>query len=86
LESVEAHLGTRQYPRIRIGIGGASVRDLVDHVLTRFAADEAIAMEQTIGLAADAIELALTSGFETAMNRYNRSAQTAPDGEAEGEG
>jgi len=82
LESIERHLGTRVYPRVRIGVGGPGERDLVDHVLSRFRANERPLVEEAISLAADAVETALRDGFEAAMNRYNRT--TAP-AEQEGE-
>ena len=72
LESVQAHLNTQDYPRIRIGVGGAGGRELIDHVLGRFRPDEREAMDASLDLAADAVEYALREGFENAMNVYNR--------------
>ncbi|MBM3493053.1 MAG: aminoacyl-tRNA hydrolase [Armatimonadetes bacterium] len=83
LESIEAHLGTRAYPRVRIGIGGASATDLIGHVLARFSRSESVAIAEAVALAADALETALSQGFETAMNRYNRSPAKAEEGKAE---
>ena len=40
LKSVEAHLGTREYPRLRIGIGDQQGEDLADYVLGKFSAEE----------------------------------------------
>lgn len=72
LESVERHLGTQAYPRVRIGVGGARPGELVDHVLSRFRPEERPVIEAAIDLAADAVEAALRDGFEQAMNLYNR--------------
>jgi PTH1 family peptidyl-tRNA hydrolase len=73
LESIEAHLGSRGFPRIRIGIGGSDRGDLVSHVLARFTVVEREKMAVVIERAADAVETALAEGFEAAMNRFNRS-------------
>jgi PTH1 family peptidyl-tRNA hydrolase len=40
LKSIEASLGTRDYPRLRLGIGESQYEDLVDHVLGRFSDEE----------------------------------------------
>lgn len=78
LESIERHLSTRDYPRIRIGVGAPGGRDLVNHVLSRFRAEERPLVEDAVSLAADAVETALRDGFAAAMNRYNRSAAADP--------
>lgn len=71
LVSIEDHLGTQEYARIRIGVGPAPTPDLASHVLSPFAPSERPVMDAAVDLAADAVELALREGFERAMNRYN---------------
>lgn len=70
LESVLVHLGTERVPRLRVGIGGAR-GSLTGHVLGKFSADEQEMLDQAVESAADAVELANTSGFDAAMNRFN---------------
>jgi len=73
LKSIEAHLGTDQYPRMRVGVGrGSAERDMADHVLSRFEPDERGVIAETIGKAADAVEAFLSEGIDAVMNRYNR--------------
>ncbi len=72
LESIERHLSTQEYPRVRIGVGGARPGELIDHVLSKFRPDERAAIAEALDLAADAVEMALRDGFEQAMNVYNR--------------
>ncbi|MBK9388537.1 MAG: aminoacyl-tRNA hydrolase [Planctomycetes bacterium] len=72
LKSIERHLGTQGYPRLRIGIG-APKRDTVDHVLSRFSKQEreeiAIALEH----AADLVERWIDGApLAELMNRSNR--------------
>lgn len=73
LQSIVNHLGTTEVPRLRIGIGAAAGEGLTDHVLGRFERDEWPLVEKTVSRAADAIELAQTSGAETAMNIFNQT-------------
>ncbi len=72
LTSIEQHLHTRDYLRIRIGVGGAQPGRMVDHVLGKFRAPEREAIAEAIERACDAVELALSEGFEKAMNRFNQ--------------
>jgi PTH1 family peptidyl-tRNA hydrolase len=71
LKSLIGHLGD-DFPRLRIGVGrGDMRRDLADHVLARFEADEAAEVERMTARAADASEMFITSGIEAVMNAYN---------------
>jgi len=71
LKNVIAHLG-EDFSRLRIGVGrGDSRRDLADHVLAKFDADEAADVVRMIGRAADAAETFITSGIAAVMNQYN---------------
>jgi PTH1 family peptidyl-tRNA hydrolase len=72
LTSVIQSLHTQEIPRIRIGVGAAP-GDMIHHVLTRFQKTELEDMQEAYVLAADAVECAVTLGFETAMNRYNKT-------------
>lgn len=75
LESVEAHLGTRGYPRIRVGIArpASVVRDIANHVLGRFTADERVVLEKVLIRSAEQAETWLKDGLAKAMNLYNGS-------------
>ena len=74
LRSVAQALGTLDYPRLRIGVGrGDERRDLADHVLSRFDADEMPGIEAAIARAADAAEAFVTTDIDAVMNSYNRS-------------
>jgi peptidyl-tRNA hydrolase, PTH1 family len=72
LKSLIELLGAETFARLRIGVGrGDARRDLADHVLARFDADERSAVEEAVGRAADAAELFLDEGIDAVMNRYN---------------
>lgn len=72
LLSIEAALGTREFPRLRIGVGAPEGgEDLADHVLASFTADEKRALPDCIERAADAVEWVLELGLEKARPRIN---------------
>ena len=72
MKSIIQHVGD-QFPRLRIGVGrGDPQWDLADHVLSRFARDERDAAAQAIATAADAVEMFVEEGLESAMNRFNQ--------------
>ena len=72
LESIEAHLGTRQYPRLRIGIGRENAaREITGYVLGAFRRADVELLEKVLDRAQDQIECWLDDGIGKAMNRYN---------------
>ncbi len=78
LRSVARMLGTIDYPRLRVGVGMGDVRrELADHVLSRFEAEEIPGIEAAIARAADAAEAFVTSSIDAVMNTYNRDPETA---------
>jgi len=80
LKSIIASLGTDQFPRLRIGVGGGSLRNLSSHVLGKFDAAEESVIEAAIEKAVDAVEVFVTVGIVAAMDRYNRKDdKTAED-------
>ena len=72
LESVEEHLGTREFPRLRIGIGRKdSSRQITNYVLGQFAKDEADLLEKVLTRAAGQVECWAGGGITKAMNQFN---------------
>ncbi len=74
LESVELALGSRVYPRLRIGVGPVpeEVDDLADFVLAPFTRSEARTLSELLPEMADAVECWVADGIERAMNRFNK--------------
>lgn len=73
------HLGTQEFARVRIGIGRPPGRmPARDYVLQPFSGDDAITAQQVVERAADAVELWLKSGLETAMSTYNGDVTSPP--------
>jgi PTH1 family peptidyl-tRNA hydrolase len=74
LKSIAQHLGTIDYPRLRIGVGrGDAERDLADHVLARFGAEEGPAVTEAVGRAVAAVDLWIAEGLVRMMNSFNRA-------------
>ncbi len=71
VESILAHLGTTEVPRLRLGIGRPAVGDPVDYVLSDWPPDELAIMDDAYGRAVDAIDCFVREGIVAAMNRYN---------------
>jgi PTH1 family peptidyl-tRNA hydrolase len=73
LASIEQALGSREYARLRIGVGSPERPgiDLADWVLAPPPADEESAVLESMERMGDAVECWLTEGVEPAMNRYN---------------
>lgn len=74
LKSIEAALGSREYARLRIGIGPVppDTGDLADWVLEPMPAADRATVDGLLDTMADAVECWLAEGIEPAMNRYNR--------------
>ena len=80
LESIEQHLGTREYPRLRIGIGRLEgAREITGHVLGRFNSTEAAVVDKVLTVAADQAEAWLTAGIQKAMSQFNGAVEGAVD-------
>lgn len=74
LKSIIASLGTRDFARLRIGIGrpGECAREsVVDYVLGDFSRDEREVLEEVLDRAADAVDCWVKYGIGAAMNRFN---------------
>lgn len=73
LASIEQALGSREYVRLRIGVGSPHLPeiDLADWVLSPPPADEESAVLEAMERMGDAVECWLAEGVEPAMNRFN---------------
>ncbi len=73
LKNIISHLGTDQFPRLKVGVGGKPDPDydLADWVLGKFHGPDRKTMDETVKRAADGVECILRDGCEKAMNRFN---------------
>ena len=78
LRSVTAALGTREYLRVRVGIGRPPGRmDPADFVLHDFSAAERKALPDILERSADAVEVLLQRGLAAAQNEFHGAAESA---------
>lgn len=82
MKSAIAHLGTQNFPRLRVGIGSPpnhrGDKDSVSHVLGKFSAEETSVIDDILQLTQDAIEMSLKDGVSKAMSLYNNRAIALP--------
>ncbi len=73
LESIEQHLGSREFARLKVGIDRTKDgrREITGHVLGKFSRDEAKMLEKVLQRAADQAECWVAEGIQKAMNRFN---------------
>ena len=71
IQSLITELGSRDFPRLKIGIGGVPGSRLTGHVLGRFREEEREVAEKALASAVDAVQVALSEGVSKAANRYN---------------
>ena len=73
LKNIIQHLGTDQFPRVKVGVGEKPHPDydMADWVLGKFQGEDRKAIDQAVQRAADAVECLLREGPERAMSRFN---------------
>ena len=73
LKNIIQHLGTDQFPRLRLGVGEKPHPDydLADWVLGKFQGEDKKQVEAAVKKAADAIECILSQGLDKGMNKFN---------------
>jgi peptidyl-tRNA hydrolase, PTH1 family len=77
LRSVTSHLGTRDYYRVRVGIGRPPGRmDPASYVLRDFSAAERKELALVFDRAADATETLISQGLAAAQNMFNGSGRS----------
>lgn len=70
--SLQAALGSKDFPRVRVGIGRPDEdEDAADRVLGEFRPEEYPLVEETLARAAAAVQSLIREGLAAAMGRYN---------------
>ena len=81
LESVESALGTRAFPRLKLGIARPqqAQRDIVGHVLAPISPAEKPVWQQILQRAVQQVECWTAEGVTVAMNRFNGALPAEPE-------
>ena len=73
LKNIIQHLGTDQFPRLKVGVGGKPHPDydMADWVLGKLQGEDKKIMDDAAVRAAQAVECLLSQGIDRAMNQFN---------------
>ncbi len=71
VESVIEALGSKAFPRVRVGVGRPAGAGAIDYVLAPPAGEERRILDASVEQAADAVEVVLGEGVVPAMDRFN---------------
>ena len=72
LRSINQHIKSQDFVRVRIGIGKPRNKEQgADHVLKRVPLQERQILDEAVARSADALELIIASGTDVAMREYN---------------
>jgi len=71
LRDIVAKTGTKDFVRLRLGIGRPEVGGVTDWVLSPFRADELDMLSEQLDVAADALEMIVRDGPVAAQNEFN---------------
>lgn len=71
IKSILQHLGSDEFPRLKLGIGASRPGEMVGHVLGKFAPDEREALENMLATAVEAVQLSRSQGIAAAANRHH---------------
>lgn len=73
VESIIAALGSRDFVRVRVGVGRPPPgMDPVDYVLLDFSPTDRLLIEEAIAKVGEAVPFMLKEGLAAAMNKYNQ--------------
>ena len=71
IKNIIAHLGTQEFPRIKVGIGNKPEGwDLADYVLSKYSKAEQEALKEASDDVIGAVRLMIMDDIDAAMNRY----------------
>ena len=78
IQSIIENLGTDEFPRLRIGVGRPPAQmQAADYVLQDFSKTQLETLPFVLERAAEAVQTYLSSGIESAMNKYNPPQEPA---------
>lgn len=84
LKSIQAHLTTEHYARLRVGISLPGQENLEDYVLGKFSQEERKAIEEMTTKAVEVLELWMAAGIAMAMRTANARNKDNEEGENNG--
>ncbi len=71
MRSIIDYMDSDEFCRIRIGIGKPEQGQAIDYVLSAFTQEQAAAVKEAVARVPDIVAEIISSGVDTAMNKYN---------------
>jgi len=71
MRNILLHIGTEDFPRIRVGIGSGKKENLISYVTGGVSKDEKCLLEEAVKRAAESAACIIEKGIDKAMNEYN---------------
>lgn len=78
IKSIIEHLGTQEFPRLKIGIGGSDPGNMVGHVLGKFSLEEKESLDEILKKATAAVTMASQEGIPAAANQFHTKKKKTP--------
>jgi PTH1 family peptidyl-tRNA hydrolase len=72
MQSIINALATQEVARLRLGIAPGPGKSGAHYILAPFRKSQLVAVDEMLDLAAQAVNVALSEGVKSAMNRFNR--------------
>lgn len=79
IKSLIGCLGSKEFPRLKVGVGSAGAKSLVGHVLGKFHENEHEELQNTLATAVLAVQLAASAGVSHAANQFNVKKKPKPE-------
>ena len=83
IRSLIQELGSEEFPRLKVGIGGTEGNSMTGHVLGRCRAEEREPLQNALARAVDAVQLGLWHGVARAANAVNTQNKPSKNSEPE---
>ncbi len=71
VNSIITALGSKDFPRIRLGVGRPPHGDTANYVLSPFTKDEQPALDEMLCRGKESVDVFITGGIDQAMNMFN---------------
>lgn len=71
IKSIIEHIGSDEFPRLKLGIGAARSGAMTGHVLGKFTSEENEELENMLATASEAVQFLRSQGISLAANRFN---------------
>jgi PTH1 family peptidyl-tRNA hydrolase len=84
-QSIIGALGSEEWARVRMGVQPERGPRGPEYLLGQIKRSQMEPLDQMLDLAADAVEVILAEGVQTAMNRFNRRAKAADEAAGDAE-